>query len=153
MTAARRQPEAEEEEAAATLHGICMRTLTLKDLVEFFSHLENAFDIINRKDPNVERSGLTLRRIMQDAAWYMDILQEKRAVAQQASKTRESDEPQPSTAKKQPPQARPRVNSHYPTAEHQGSRRILPSLPLTSHFVSSSLTSHLLSSLLSFRLS
>ena len=98
----------------ATLHGSLMKTLTMKDLVEFFNHLENALDILDKKDPNAERAGLTYRRVMQDVVCYKEILQEKRRVAQQAtlhayfsSKISNSDEPQVSTSKKHSPKPPP----------------------------------------------
>ena len=43
------QCEEEEKEIVATLLGSFMKTLTMKDLIEFFNHLENALDILDKK--------------------------------------------------------------------------------------------------------
>ncbi|KAK4316353.1 hypothetical protein Pmani_012482 [Petrolisthes manimaculis] len=65
-------------------------------------------DVLDTNDPNVERAGLTYRRVMQVVGCYKELLSEKRRDAHQttlhayfSSKTSDSDESQPSTSRQQ----------------------------------------------------
>ena len=83
--------------------------LTVKNLQRFYAKLNNAMDYLEEIDRNVERTGLSRRRVAAELAQYDQLLYEKKRDACQATlnsflskascpEAPASDKPHPSTS-------------------------------------------------------
>lgn len=62
---------------------IPMKTLDIKTLTDFFTSLEKAMSIIEENDPNLERSSVCRRKLMDDVQCYKQLLEtKKKAIVQ-----------------------------------------------------------------------